>query len=310
MKLRVPPASLPAWMILITALLLPGAARCAATEQGGIAFVRRVDNGWQLCLAATPEAAARVLTNDPDEKRDPAWSPDGRQIAYATHRGDIFVMDVSTMERRKVAGAERGFFAQPVWMPGGKALVLVRYITAPADDSDLWTVEVGTGANTTPRLYFAGEGMEHFPAVSLADNALFFSHYDPKREKPPVIEELVRMDIASQRTEPLTQLSADSRRPAADPTGGRIAFATNKGGNFDLWLMDASRQCSPLVQHPANDDHPSWSPSGEEIVFESTRDNRPQLCIVNVATKAVRKLTAGDNEEREPAWWNGKPKRD
>ncbi|MBE7558687.1 PD40 domain-containing protein [bacterium] len=290
----------------MTLWLLPGAARGATTEAGGIAFVQRVEEGWQLCVAATPEAPIRLLTTDPDEKRDPAWSPDGTKLAYATHRGEVFVLELESGGRSKVAGAGHGFFAQPVFLPHGRALVMVRYITAPADDSDLWTVELGTGANVTPRLYYAGEGMEHFPAVGAADNALFFSLYDPKRDKPPVIEELIRMDLTTQKSEPLTQLSADSRRPAADPAGGRLAFSTNKGGNFDIWLMDRDRQCVPLVEHPANDDHPSWSPSGEEIVYESTRDGLPQLWIVNVKTRAVRKLTAGDNQEREPAWWSGK----
>jgi len=69
----------------------------------------------------------------------------------------------------------------------------------------------------------------------------------------------------------VTQLTSDSSsdiQPAFSPDGTRVAFASNRGGNWDIWITSISGD--PPVQMTSNDSddvHPSWSPDGRQLVF-------------------------------------------
>lgn len=72
---------------------------------------------------------------------------------------------------------------------------------------------------------------------------------------------------------PLTRLSSgvwDDITPALSPDGKRVAFASNRNGYWDLYLLDlASAQISRLTDSPDYDGAPCWSPDGVWIVHES-----------------------------------------
>ncbi|MGH7627891.1 MAG: TolB family protein, partial [Gemmatimonadales bacterium] len=56
------------------------------------------------------------------------------------------------------------------------------------------------------------------------------------------------------------------------PPPERIAFATDRDGNFDIYLMNPDGTgLIRLTDHPAGEVDPDWSPDGSRIVFESDR---------------------------------------
>ena len=47
---------------------------------------------------------------------------------------------------------------------------------------------------------------------------------------------------------------------------GQIAFASNREGNWDIFVMNPDgTEVRNITQHPADDRHPSWSPDGKFI---------------------------------------------
>jgi TolB protein len=68
----------------------------------------------------------------------------------------------------------------------------------------------------------------------------------------------------------LTQGAWDDITPAASPDGNRLAFASNRGGHWDLYILDlASGEISQVTDTPEYDASPSWSPDGQWLVYES-----------------------------------------
>ena len=56
--------------------------------------------------------------------------------------------------------------------------------------------------------------------------------------------------------------------PPVTPTTGRIAFASNRSGNYDIYSMNPDGSAvTPLTTHGANDRFPAWSPDGTRIAF-------------------------------------------
>ena len=85
---------------------------------------------------------------------------------------------------------------------------------------------------------------------------------------------------------------------------GRIVFASDRDGNFEIYVMDADGgNQENLTNHPAFDSQPDWSPDGTKIAFYSSRDGRPgQVYVMDADGKNVIKLTEGPGQGGSPDW--------
>ncbi len=74
------------------------------------------------------------------------------------------------------------------------------------------------------------------------------------------------------------------------PDGKRIAFASNRSGNLDIWVanLDGSGP-RRLTSSPAQDTAPVWSPTGQEIAFTSSRSGTPQIYIMDSEGLNIRR---------------------
>ena len=60
--------------------------------------------------------------------------------------------------------------------------------------------------------------------------------------------------------------------PHGSPDNERIAFASDRDGNYEIYVMDADgKNQQRLTESRQTDWDPSWSPDGERIAFASDR---------------------------------------
>jgi Tol biopolymer transport system component/DNA-binding winged helix-turn-helix (wHTH) protein len=72
----------------------------------------------------------------------------------------------------------------------------------------------------------------------------------------------------------LTQHLAFDADPSFSPDGSRIAFASLRDGNAEIYVMDSSGDnVRRLTDHPSWDSHPVFSPDGTTIAFPSDRES-------------------------------------
>ena len=94
---------------------------------------------------------------------------------------------------------------------------------------------------------------------------------------------------------PLTRLTFDAglqTDPAFSPDGRAIAYASDRGGNFDIWIESVSGgDARQLTKSPAQETQPNWSPDGRSIVYRSEGD-RGGLFIVPVHGGPERHLSS------------------
>lgn len=74
----------------------------------------------------------------------------------------------------------------------------------------------------------------------------------------------------------LWQLTFDSgleSEPTWSPDGRLIAYSSDRGGNFDIWVQPVG-EGNPVrvTSSPAHDWQPDWAPEGNRLVFRSERD--------------------------------------
>lgn len=113
------------------------------------------------------------------------------------------------------------------------------------------------------------------PHVSPDGEWVVYSQTEPQEDLL-----LSRLDGSERR--PLTSDAYRDRRPRFSPDGTRIAFYSNRGGNYEVWSV--ARDGSDLRPHTRDPErrnarYPVWSPDGERLLF-----SRPGVTGLIVAT--------------------------
>jgi Tol biopolymer transport system component len=92
------------------------------------------------------------------------------------------------------------------------------------------------------------------------------------------------------------------------PDGTKIAFASYRDGNFEIYVMnaaDGSGQTN-ISNNPAYDFGPEWSPDGTKIAFFSQRDDdNNDIYVMNANGSGQTRLTnntAADADDFGPEW--------
>lgn len=73
---------------------------------------------------------------------------------------------------------------------------------------------------------------------------------------------------------------AHDRGAVWSPDGTKLAFASDRHGNFDVFLTDAAGgPATRLTEHSAHDAPFGFTPDGSEVVFGSTRQDAPEALV-------------------------------
>ena len=83
---------------------------------------------------------------------------------------------------------------------------------------------------------------------------------------------------------------------------GRIAFSSDRAGNYDIYAMNADGNWPwPLTDDPDEEREPSWSPDGKRIAFTHGRV-KGDIYVVSDGGGNPVNLTLGDGDNRSPSW--------
>lgn len=101
------------------------------------------------------------------------------------------------------------------------------------------------------------------------------------------------------------RLTKDTRwdhSPAWSPDGTKIAFVSDRDGNFEIYVMNADgSNLIRLTNNSRVDVEPTWSPDGKRIAFDSNRDGSAEIYVMNAdGSDPIRLTQTGDNYN--PAW--------
>ncbi len=135
------------------------------------------------------------------------------------------------------------------------------------------------------RMTFAEEGADFDPCVSMDGTRLVFASTQHRPTSDIYIKRTDSRIITRLTTDP-----ADDAMPALSPDGSRIAFASNRAGNWDLYVMSASGgQAVQLTSDSADEIQPSWSPDGTRLVYSRRGDTsgRWELWVTPVQNPAA-----------------------
>ena len=89
---------------------------------------------------------------------------------------------------------------------------------------------------------------------------------------------------------------------AVSPDGSRVAAVLSFQGNPELYILQGDRFERLTNTALASEGQPTWSPDGRKIAYVSNETRHPQIYVIDVATKAKRRLTSRGRENIDPDW--------
>jgi TolB protein len=102
----------------------------------------------------------------------------------------------------------------------------------------------------------------------------------------------------------LTDNAADDREPVWSPDGSRLAFASRRDGNWELYILEmASGDVTRLTSDLVFESNPSWSPDGLWLAYEGYADGNLDVYIVKAdASEGPYAVTRQPGPDFSPAW--------
>lgn len=247
----------------------------------------------------------KSLTNNSAPDTGPAWSPDGKRIAFSadgrTRFGneDIFVMRADgsgktlVTDERKIPGKAEADDTEPAFSPDGRRIVFVR-----DGGTVLWDYgnifKIGADGRNPTRI---GYGVYHPRSLAWSPDGTTIAYSDRWDSYEP--EEYV---VTMRPNGSGQSYRTEGRAPDWSPDGSRIVFAGHYASGV-IYGMDASGTGGdPLMTNQADADNPAYSPGGGKIVFESDLDGDYDLYIMDADGTDIRQLTDLAGDEQNPSW--------
>ena len=281
---------------------LGGPERKVAEIQPRLAFFRPPSLGWcpdSRCLVVTdtlgngkPDAVFEISVETGDRRQltypqglvmdaDPAISPDGRSLVFrrdgTPFSGEFYRVSLSRERVPKgdpVRLTSTLLAGRPVWIPDTREILF-------SARGGLW--RLGAFAGGTPRrLPFVGQdGTTPVVSRSLggARRLVYVRSF--------IDTNVWRVDTSAagaRAASPPTAAIASTRGdtlPNLAPDGHRMAFLSNRSGDFEFWITDLDgSNAVQLTSMGILPGYAKWSPDGALIAFHGDPEGRPDVLVV------------------------------
>jgi hypothetical protein len=246
----------------------------------------RSGNGEIYLLAA--DGTLTNVSNDPASDWDACWAPDGKQVAYTSHRtgdSEVFIQNAAAGNAVNLT-RHPAYDYSPAWSPDGRQIA---FISERDGNPELYVQGLDGGP---ARRLTNNDGQDRLPAWSPDGQYIAFAGV---REG---VEEIHVITATGEGERIVTAWPLKGTAPAWSPDGQHIAFVgwdeENEPGIYALEVGDGS--IKQLYRASEWTGSLSWTPGGDYILYTSWETGNHEIYALPAGGGGPLRLTA------DPAW--------
>ena len=305
-------AALTALLLLVVTAAKPAGAAFPG-KNGKITFVRGVDNNSEIYVMDGDGSGQTRLTNNLDFDTLPAFSPDGRHVAFTSRRDsvgsqvndEIYVMDAADRDGdgkgdnlTRITNSLVNEF-QPAFSPDGNRIAF----TSNGDGNNEIYVMNADGSN--PIRLTNNLAIDSRSVFSPDGEKIAFSRREPASPDTSMRSDDIYVMNANGTDQ--TRLTFGARADTHanfSPDGETIAFTSARDGNSEIYVMNADgTNQTRLTSNNATDEFPTFSSDGEKMAFSSNREGNFEIYVMNSdGSGTPTRLTNNLVSDSKPDW--------
>jgi TolB protein len=257
-----------------------------------IAYVTRVANRYTLRITDADGEGGQVALNSTQAIISPAWSPDGKSLAYVSFESGkavVWSQDVATGERRAIANF-RGSNSAPTWSPDARTLA----VTLSRDGGSQIYLMDPSGNNV--RRVTQSSAIDTEPVFTPDGKSIYFVS---DRGGSP---QIYRVAAGGGNPERVTFTGSYNISPAISPDGRTLVYVNRNGNEFKVTTLDLAGGSVRTVSDSVDDESPSFAPNGKLIIYATRAQGRDVLMTTTLDGRIRTRLLSSGVDVREPIW--------
>jgi TolB protein len=264
-----------------------------------IAYITAVGLGnntsYSLLVADSDGFNPQVVARSKESLLSPAWSPDGKKIAYVSFESgnsNIYVQDITTGSRQLVESHPKGINGAPAWSPDGSKLAVALSFSG---NLNIYVLNMATRQET--RITTNNLAINTQPVWAPDGQSIYFTS---DRSGRPQIYQIPAGGGTAQR---ISFQGQNNQNVSVSYDGKQIAMVQGNGNVYRIAIMDQSLGGQVRFVSPGPyDESPSFAPNASMLLYAATEGTRGVLYSVSADGNVRQRLVLADGDVREPAW--------
>jgi len=264
-----------------------------------IAYITAVGLGnntsYSLLVADSDGFNPQVVARSKESLLSPAWSPDGKKIAYVSFESgnsNIYVQDITTGSRQLVESHPKGINGAPAWSPDGSKLAVALSFSG---NLNIYVLNMASRQET--RVTSDNLAINTQPVWSPDGQTIYFT--SDRSGKPQIYQVSASGGSATR----ISFQGQSNQNVSVSYDGKQIAMVQGNGNVYRIGIADQTLGGQVHFVSPGPfDESPSFAPNASMLLYAATEGTRGVLYSVSADGNVRQRLVLSDGDVREPAW--------